>query len=71
MKYYYTSFYKISGNFSDDFFKLLIKTFQDKDKYLEMNLEEIIPEIINYNFKELDILGLTQKIAVWNQVDDV
>ena len=23
MKYYYTSFYKISGNFSDDFFKLL------------------------------------------------
>ena len=71
MKYYYTSFYKISGHFSDNFFNLLSKTFQNKDKYLEMNLEEIIPEIINYNFKELDILGLTQKIAVWNQVDEV
>ena len=71
IKYYYTSFYKISGHFSDDFFNLLSKTFQNKDRYLDMNLEEIIPEIINYNFKELDILGLTQKIAVWDQVDEV
>ena len=36
-----------------------------------MNLEEIIPEIINYNFKEINCLGLTQKIAVWDQVDEV
>ena len=71
MKYYYTSFYKISRFFFDDFFKLLKKTFQNKDRYLEMNLEEIIPEIINYNFKEIDCLGLTQKISVWNQVDEV
>jgi hypothetical protein len=71
MKYYYTSFYKISGDFCDEYFKLLNKTFQNKDRYLDMNLEEIIPEIINYNFKEVDCLGLTQKIAVWNQVDEV
>ena len=71
IKYYYTSFYKISGNFCDEYFKLLNKTFQNKDRYLDMNLEEIIPEIINYNFKEIDCLGLTQKIAVWNQIDDI
>jgi hypothetical protein len=71
MKYYYTSFYKISVDFCDEYFKLLNKTFQNKDRYLEMNLEEIIPEIINYNFKEIDCLGLTQKIAVWNQIDEV
>ena len=69
IKYYYTSLYKISGNYIDDFFKLLNKTFYNKDRYLEMNLEEIIPEIMNYNFKEIDCLGLTQKIAVWDQID--
>ena len=71
IKYYYTSLYKISGNYIDDFFKLLNKTFYNKDRYLEMNLEEIIPEIMNYNFKEIDCLGLTQKIAVWDQIDEI
>jgi len=71
IKYYYTSFYKISVDFIDEFFQLLIKAFASKDRILTMNLEEIIPMIINYNFKEIDNLGITQNIAVWDQKNDV
>ena len=71
MKYYYTSFYKISINYIDDFFNLLIKTFNNKDRFLTLNLEEIIPMIMQYNFREISTLGITQNIAVWNQINDV
>jgi hypothetical protein len=71
LKYYYTSFYKISNNYIEDFFKILNNTFYNKDRYLEMNYEEIIPEIIDYNFKEIDFIGLKQRISVWNQIDEI
>ena len=36
-----------------------------------MNYEEIIPKIIDYNFKEVDFIGLKQRISVWNQIDEI
>jgi hypothetical protein len=71
LKYYYTSFYKISKNYIKEFFKILNKTFYNKDRYLDMNYEEIIPEIIDYDFKEINCIGLKQRISVWEQVDNI
>ena len=71
MKYYYTCFYKISKNFLHEYFKILLETFNNKDYYVNKNLEEIIPEIINYNFIEFKELGITQYIAVFNQINNI
>ena len=71
MKYYYTCFYKISKKFLHEYFKILLETFNHKDYYLNKNLEEIIPEVINYNFIEYQELGITQYIAVFNQINNI
>ncbi len=71
MKYYYTCFYKIDRNFLHEYFKILLETFNHKEYYLNKNLEEIIPEVINYNFIEYQELGITQYIAVFNQINNI
>ena len=71
MKYYYTCFYKIGKNFLHEYFKILLETFNCKDYYINKNLEEIIPEVINYNFTEFQELGITQYISVFNQINNI
>jgi hypothetical protein len=71
MKYYYTCFYKISRNFLHEYFKILLETFNHKDYYVNKNLEEIIPEVINYNFTEFQELGITQYISVFNEINNI
>jgi hypothetical protein len=70
--YYYTCFYKLEKttylNFS--------KNINDCINYYNINnkaddLEVILPKKINYNFELIDILGITQKQAVWKNENQI
>jgi hypothetical protein len=67
--YYYTSFYKI--NIKD--FKLytdaIYKIYEDKIVYSD--LEVILPKLLNYNFLNINNIGLTQYISVWDEISNI
>ena len=65
--YYYTCFYKIDNNNIKLFFNNINNVFLNKKKYYKLNLEEIIPELLNYKFELINELGVNQRIAVWNK----
>ena len=73
-KYYYTSFYRLSPILADNYFNKLREIIDNFDIYSKIkmeNLEEIIPKVLNYDFMEIETLGITQKISVWDRVDDI
>ena len=39
--------------------------------YFKFDLEVIIPKLLNYNFTAVNKLGITQNIAVWNDIKDI
>jgi hypothetical protein len=72
--YYYTSFYKINSNKILDYFDILKNIEKEKKKYSSTNIpndfEVILPSKIN-DKKEITNLGITQVIAVWNQINEI
>lgn len=65
--YYYTCFYKLSNKNINRFFNNIRKVFINKKKYYGLNLEEMIVEFMDNNFKLINSLGISQRIAVWNK----
>jgi hypothetical protein len=69
-KYYYTSFYKIGMPYFDTFFNklesLYMKSIGNKF-YDNKEWEVMLPELIQFQFKTIDCLGITENIAVWQQ----
>jgi hypothetical protein len=73
-KYFYTSFFKISGNKFYVFSKIMRELFEESKTHLNYDnkdFEVVIPEKLNYDFIEIDKLGITQNISVWNQQDKI
>jgi hypothetical protein len=76
-EYYYTSFYKISkknlNDYIDSINNLYNEIINDNTIYNKPNMdfEVIIPQKLNYNFKEIQILGITQNISVWGTIDEI
>lgn len=72
--YYYTCFYKISNKNFNEYVTSIDKVYEkailDK-KYAAKDLEVTIPEELKFDFLSVDVLGLTQNIAVWKQNDDI
>ena len=64
-EFYYTSFYKISYK-NISLFNTCIKNSIDfiKKENKPYELETILPSKLNYNFNEVDVLGVNQVIAV-------
>jgi hypothetical protein len=71
LKYYFTSFFKISSKNIVHFFEEMQKVYENKEKYLNLNFEEMVPMVLNYNFIEMNHLGLTQRIAVNRDVTKI
>lgn len=72
--YFYTSFYKISGvNFNNycDSITNMYNYSKTNDDYYNVDWEVILASNLNYNFIEIPNLGITQNIAVWNQMDKI
>jgi len=73
-KYFYTSLYKISGMNFKNYCETIANMYnysKTNDNYFNMDWEVILANQLNYNFIEIPNLGLTQNIAVWNQMDKI
>jgi len=73
-KYFYTSFFKISGAKFNGFSKTMRELFKEcktHSNYDNMDFEVVIPEKLNYDFIETKNLGITQNVSVWNQKDKI
>lgn len=74
-EYYYTSFYKISkknlNNYIDSINNLYDEIINDNETYKNIDYEVLLPLKLNYDFTNVDILGVTQNLAVWKQKDDI
>lgn len=74
MQYYYTCFYKIAFKNFHSYFGLLKQIFLQREEYAKnniLNLEEIIPRELEYDFITPSMLGLKQNVAVWNNTLEI
>jgi len=74
MQYYYTCFYKIASQNFHSYFELLKKIFLQREEFVKkniLNLEEIIPRELGYDFITPPVLGLKQNVAVWNNTLEI
>ena len=62
--YYFTCFYKLSSSTLHSYFNSLKKKRADKEKYKHMDCEMIIPYVLGKNKKNVQNLGITQRIAI-------
>jgi hypothetical protein len=72
--YYYTSFYNISGCNFNNYCESITNMYnysKTNDDYYNVDWEVILAKSLNYNFIEISNLGITQNIAVWNQMDKI
>ena len=72
--YYYTCFYKISKNNFVEYFGVinkLVEQIKVNNQYDEIDYEVFLPKNLNFNFKQIKNLGVTQNIATWTQCDDI
>lgn len=72
--YYYTSFYKISNKNVLDYFKLLVKIMNERNKYMLNNkvqdYEVFMPPLL-CDKVIVSHLGITQIFSCWNTVDNI
>lgn len=71
IKYFFTSLYKIDRSFITEYLSILQRGYKHKSDVEGRNMEEFIPEWINFNFTQIETLGLTQRIAVWNIINNI
>lgn len=69
--YWYTCFYKIERNFIHSFFDRIQFILENKEKYFGLDLEVIFSKVFKNDFSFVDELGITQNIAVWNEINDI
>jgi hypothetical protein len=69
--YYYTSFFKISNNFLQDYFFKLIYIFENKGKYFDLDLEVIYGKCLLDHMTVVDKLGVTQLISCSHEISNI
>lgn len=72
--YFYTSFFKISCQKFGEFSKIMRELFKESkthSNYDNLDFEVVIPQKLNYDFIEIDNLGITQNLSVWKQQDKI
>jgi hypothetical protein len=69
--YYYTSFFKISNKFLQDYFFKLIDIFENKGKYFDLDLEVIYGKCLLEHMTLVDKLGVTQLISCWPEISNI
>jgi len=69
--YWYTCFYKINKNYIHKYFEKINFILENKKMYEEEDLEVIFSKVFADEFSFEDELGITQNIAVWNEINDI
>ena len=64
--YYFTCFFKLNRKILYSYFDSLKKIRKNKEKYTHMDCEMIIPHILAKYKKNVENLGITQRIAIVN-----
>jgi len=67
-KYYFTCFYKFGYNCFDKIYNVIQDVYDGMkgNKHANKDWEVLLPELLHYDFHEIETLGITQNIAVWN-----
>lgn len=71
--YFYTCFYKLEKSFLPEYHKLL-KPFinGNKDQLQDIDCEILLPKLFSDKITEIpDSLGITQRVAVWNDLSNI
>ena len=75
--YYYTCLYKISYCNFKEYHQALLETLEiyKKESFKQFNnfndLEVILPELLNFNFNEIDNLGLVENISITKNKNNI
>ena len=72
-KYYYTCFYKFHYKCFDKIYAA-VQTVYDgmkENKYGHKDWEVLLPQLLEYDIHEIETLGVTQNIAVWNDKSEI
>lgn len=68
-EYFYTCFYKLNNKILHYYFESLKQIFNNKEPFLHMDFEVIIPKILEGKFNTVETLGITQMISVSDDMD--
>ena len=69
--YYYTSFFKINSNYLIEYFDKLINLYYTNIEYINLDLEVIYQKLYYSNMTLINNLGLTERISVWNEINNI
>lgn len=72
-KYYFTCFYKFSYKRFSQIFDAIQKVYNGMSNSLHANKdwEVLFPQLLEYDMHEIETLGITQNIAVWNDKSQI
>ena len=72
-KYFYTCFYKLNPSFLPEYFNKLQNLLDNKKKYENSysDFEVIVPNVIYNNISQIEELGITERIAVFNEINNI
>ena len=69
--YYYTSFFKLSNAFLEEYFLKLMNIFENRGDFFNLDLEVIYSIHFSDNITLKDKLGITQIFSCWNKINDI
>jgi hypothetical protein len=71
--YYYTCFYKLTPNIIHEYFDKLKMLLDNKHLYENnfSDLEVILPKLLIHKIKPIQNLGITQRIAIFNTIENI
>jgi len=71
--YYYTCFYKLNSNSITEYFNNLKELIKNKELYENSysDLEVILPKLFENKMKSVNKLGITQRIAIVNTIEQI
>jgi hypothetical protein len=69
--YYFTCFYKLDKNILIEYHNKLNYLLNNQIEYIDNDLEIILPDLLKEYISEVDNLGITQRISVWNVISNI
>jgi hypothetical protein len=71
--YYYTCFYKLNSTILNEYFITLQNLIDNKNLYenSDQDLEVILPRLFIDRISLVENLGITQRISVWDKIEDL
>lgn len=72
-KYYFTCFYKFGYNCFNKIYHAVNSVYvgMKENRFGNKDWEVLFPDLLEYDVHEIETLGITQNIAVWNDKSDI